>query len=261
MFPWLDHTQQIFAHFSAWVQIFSRWVCQNKSWNGAGTGSDTVKNKNQQFFQLKPWLMVVCIAFLGLISCTHSPSLEASASTEGLAKATFAGGCFWCMEKPFDELEGVVSTTSGYTGGTVTNPTYKQVSSGSTGHAESVQILYDPKKVSYEKLLDVFWHNVDPVDEGGQFCDRGTQYRSGVFYQDETQKKLAENSKAALTKSGTLKKSIETSIVAASTFYPAEDYHQDYYKKNPLQYNFYRTTCGRDRRLKEVWGAEISTKH
>lgn len=164
------------------------------------------------------------------------------------------------MEKPFDEIEGVVSTTSGYTGGTVANPTYKQVSSGSTGHAESVQILYDPKKVSYEKLLDVFWHNVDPVDEGGQFCDRGTQYRSGIFYQDETQKKLAETSKAALTKSGTLKKSIATSIVAASTFYPAEGYHQNYYKTNPLQYNFYRTTCGRDRRLQEVWGAKRTDK-
>lgn len=220
-----------------------------------------MKQQQQGWFSFKPWLFLMCAVFLSIVSCTHAPSLEATANAEGLAKATFAGGCFWCMEKPFDEIDGVVSTTSGYIGGNVANPTYRQVSSGSTGHAESVQILYDPKKVSYEKLLDVFWHNVDPVDGGGQFCDRGTQYRSGIFYQDETQKKSAEQSKEKLTKSGQLKKSIATEIVAAGTFYSAEDYHQNYYKTNSLKYSFYRNACGRDRRLQEVWGDAAGGKH
>jgi peptide-methionine (S)-S-oxide reductase len=220
-----------------------------------------VKRQLSTWFNLKRVAIVAFVAALGLLSCTTQPSFQATASAEGLAKATFAGGCFWCMEKPFDEVEGVVSTTSGYTGGSVVNPSYKQVSAGGTGHAEAVEILYDPKKVSYEKLLMVFWRNVDPVDGGGQFCDRGTQYRSGIFYQDEAQKKLAEKSKEAILKSGTLKQPIATLIVAASQFYPAEDYHQNYYKKNPLQYTFYRNSCGRDRRLKEVWGVSPASKH
>ncbi len=169
-----------------------------------------------------------------------------------LAKATFAGGCFWCMEGPFDKLNGVVSTTSGYTGGTRKNPTYEEVSSGGTGHAESVQVVYDPAKVSYEKLLEVFWHNVDPLAKNRQFCDLGTQYRSAIFVQDANQKRLAEASKAEVQKR--FKQPLATEIVQASAFYPAEGYHQDFYKKNPLRYKFYRSGCGRDARLEELWG-------
>jgi peptide-methionine (S)-S-oxide reductase len=185
-------------------------------------------------------------------------ALAASGTTDGAkptATATFAGGCFWCMEPPFDKLDGVISTTSGYIGGMRQNPTYKEVSAGTTGHTEAVQIVYDPTKVTYEKLLDVFWHNIDPVTPNAQFCDHGTMYRSGIFFHDETQKKLAEATKQALDKSGVLKKPIVTEITAASKFWPAEDYHQDYYLKNPLQYKFYRFNCGRDNRLKELWGA------
>jgi peptide-methionine (S)-S-oxide reductase len=156
------------------------------------------------------------------------------------------------MEKPFDVLPGVVSTTSGYTGGQTERPSYRQVSSGTTGHAESVQVVYDPMQVSYEKLLDVFWHNVDPLDGGGQFCDRGSQYRSSVFFYDEAQRKQAEQSKQTLEQSGI--QPIATEIVAASEFYPAEDYHQNYYETNALKYRFYRFTCGRDQRLAQVWG-------
>jgi peptide-methionine (S)-S-oxide reductase len=187
---------------------------------------------------------------LAVASFTSRP---AEAQT-GLAKATFAGGCFWCMEHPFDELDGVVSTTSGYIGGHQTNPTYREVSSGTTGHAEAVQVVYDPKKVAYEKLLEVFWLNVDPTDAGGQFCDRGSQYRTGIFYYTDEQKRLAEASKAALAKSKPFKEPIVTEITMATTFYPAEDYHQDYYLKNPVRYKFYRTGCGRDARLKMLWG-------
>lgn len=169
------------------------------------------------------------------------------------AHATFAGGCFWCMVHPFDQLPGVISVTSGYTGGTKKSPTYEEVSSGTTGHAESVDVVYDPAKISYEKLLDVYWHNVDPFAKDYQFCDHGTQYRSAIFVHDETQKRLAEASKAAVQKR--FKQLIQTEIVPASTFWPAEGYHQDYYKKNPLQYRFYRTSCGRDHRLREIWGA------
>jgi peptide-methionine (S)-S-oxide reductase len=177
------------------------------------------------------------------------------AATGAYAKATFAGGCFWCMEHPFDVLDGVISTTSGYTGGKVVNPTYEQVSSGRTGHAEAVQVVYDPKKVSYEKLLDVFWHNIDPTVKDQQFCDAGSQYRSAIFYHDDEQKRLAEASKAALEKNKPFKGPIYTEITRATEFYPAEDYHQDYYLKNSLRYKFYRNGCGRDARLKQLWGA------
>jgi peptide-methionine (S)-S-oxide reductase len=167
------------------------------------------------------------------------------------AKATFAGGCFWCMEPPFDKLDGVTSTTSGYAGGHVENPTYEQVSSGGTGHAEVVQIVYDPDKVSYEKLLEVFWMNVDPFDAGGQFCDRGVQYRTGIFVHNDEQRRLARQSKRELQKE--LGRDIVTEIEPLDEFYAAEEYHQDYYQKNPIRYKFYRTSCGRDRRLGEVW--------
>ncbi len=168
--------------------------------------------------------------------------------------ATFAGGCFWCMQPPFDKIEGVAATTAGYTGGRQKDPTYEQVSAGATGHAEAVQVLYDPQKVSYARLLEVFWHNIDPTVEDRQFCDVGSQYRTGIFYHNEEQKRQAEESKAALERSKPFKGPIVTMIVPASAFYEAEAYHQDYYKKNPLRYKFYRSTCGRDRRLKELWG-------
>jgi len=170
------------------------------------------------------------------------------------ATAIFAGGCFWCMEGPFEKLPGVLSVTSGYTGGQKKNPAYEEVSSGGTGHAEAVQIIYEPSKVSYQKLLEVFWVNIDPTQANGQFCDRGTQYRSGIYYLDETQKTAALASKKALEDAKRFAKPIVTEVVAAGPFYPAEDYHQDYYKKNPVQYMTYRSGCGRDRRLKELWG-------
>ncbi|HEV8520382.1 MAG TPA: peptide-methionine (S)-S-oxide reductase MsrA [Burkholderiales bacterium] len=171
-----------------------------------------------------------------------------------VAKATFAGGCFWCMEPPYDKLTGVISTTSGYIGGQKPNPTYEEVSSGRTGHAEAVQVVYDPKKVSYEQLLDVFWHNIDPTVKNQQFCDVGSQYRTGIFYHDDEQRRLAEASKAALEKSKPFKAPIVTEITRAGEFYPAEEYHQDYYLKNPVRYKFYRNGCGRDARLEQLWG-------
>lgn len=170
------------------------------------------------------------------------------------AKAIFAGGCFWCVEEAFDKVPGVISTTSGYIGGTTKNPTYEQVSTGRTGHAEVVQVVYDPAKVNYEKLLDVFWRNIDPTQRNAQFCDHGSPYRSGIFYSGEAQMKLAEASKAALVKSKPFKGEIVTEITKAAEFYPAEDYHQGYYQKNPIRYKFYKTGCGREARLKELWG-------
>jgi peptide-methionine (S)-S-oxide reductase len=170
------------------------------------------------------------------------------------AVATFAGGCFWCVESDFDKVAGVISTTSGYIGGRSANPTYKQVSAGGTGHTEAVQIVYDPARVSYEKLLEVFWVNHDPLTPNRQFCDGGSQYRAGIFYHNDEQKKAAEASKAKVIASGRFKKPVVTEIVAAGTFFKAEDYHQDYYNKNPVQYKFYRWNCGRDQRLKQLWG-------
>ena len=168
------------------------------------------------------------------------------------ATATFAGGCFWCMEPPYDKLPGVLKTTVGYTGGHTKNPSYEEVSAGGTGHAESVEIVFDPSKVSYEKLLDIFWHNVDPLARDRQFCDVGSQYRTAIFYHDEAQRKAAEASKAAIEKAKGWK--VQTQIVAATTFYPAEEYHQDYHDKNPIRYKYYRFGCGRDQRLDELWG-------
>lgn len=169
-------------------------------------------------------------------------------------KATFAGGCFWCMEPPFEKLDGVLAVTSGYTGGTKKDPTYGEVSDGSTGHAEAVQILYDPSRVTYEKLLDVFWHNIDPTVKDRQFCDIGNQYRTGIFFHSAEQQRQAEASKKRLEDSRQLKQAIVTEMAAAGAFYPAEEYHQDYYKKNPVRYKVYRYNCGRDARLQELWG-------
>jgi peptide-methionine (S)-S-oxide reductase len=181
--------------------------------------------------------------------------LLASAAGQGpapTATAIFAAGCFWCVEADFDKVEGVISTTSGYIGGRGANPSYEEVSRGGTGHTEAVEIVFDPAKVSYQKLLDVFWHNVDPLAKDRQFCDRGDQYRSAIFYRGDEQRRLAEASKAAVAKR--FREPIQTEIVAAGPFYKAEDYHQDYYLKNPIRYRFYRFNCGRDARLEELWG-------
>ncbi len=169
--------------------------------------------------------------------------------------ATFAGGCFWCMEPPFEKLNGVKEVVSGFIGGHQKNPTYSEVSAGLTGHTEAVQVVYDPKKISYQKLLETFWRNIDPTVKNRQFCDAGTQYRSGIFYLDQEQKRLAEESRAALEKSKPFKDPVVTEITLATEFWPAEEYHQDYYLKNPLRYAYYRTGCGRDARLKQLWGS------
>ena len=168
------------------------------------------------------------------------------------AIATFAGGCFWCVEADFDKVPGVISATSGYTGGRTVNPTYEEVSRGGTGHAEAVEVVYDPAKLSYEKLLDVFWHNIDPLAKNQQFCDHGDQYRSAIFYHDARQRALAESSKAAVA--ARFEQPIATEIVLAKPFYKAEEYHQKYYLKNPIRYKFYRFNCRRDARLEELWG-------
>jgi len=191
---------------------------------------------------------------LAVAAALGPASASAAAGAGGLATATFAGGCFWCMEPPFDELDGVTSTTSGYTGGHKVNPTYEEVSAGTTGHAEAVQVVYDPARITYERLLEVFWRNIDPTTPDAQFCDHGSQYRSAVFYHDPEQRRLAEESKRALEAAGRLKARIVTEIVPAGAFYPAEEYHQDYYKKNPIRYKLYRLGCGRDQRLSELWG-------
>ena len=196
-----------------------------------------------------------------LLGCSAVAAYAAS-DTDAVqhATATFAGGCFWCMEPPFDKLDGVISTTSGYIGGHKENPTYKDVSSGRTGHTEAVQIVYDPARVSYRELLNEFWHNIDPTSANGQFCDRGNQYRSEIFYHDDTQKAQAEQSRAALEELKPFEADIVTGITQASTFYPAEDYHQDYYIKNPVRYKFYRYGCGRDNRLEQLWGKQQEQK-
>jgi len=172
----------------------------------------------------------------------------------GTSVATFAGGCFWCMEHPFDEVDGVLSTTSGYIGGFKENPTYHEVSAGRTGHTEAVKIEFDSKKVSYSKLLDIYWHNSDPTTANRQFCDVGSQYRPGIFYQNEEQQRLAEASKSALQKNKPFQAAVVTEITQAGIFWPAEGYHQDYYLKNPIRYRLYRYNCGRDQRLEQLWG-------
>ncbi len=184
---------------------------------------------------------------LGIVKMANARELE---------KATFAGGCFWCMEQPFDELDGVVSTTVGYTGGYRENPTYQEVSAGTTGHAESVVVVYDPARISYSDLLDVFWRNINPTTPDRQFVDVGSQYRPAIFYHNEEQKRLAEESRDRLDKSGRYDSPIMTEIVPAATFYEAEEYHQDYYRKNPIRYKFYRRGSGRDKYLNRIWNKE-----
>ena len=191
-----------------------------------------------------------------LASLAAMPALAQEASpgaAGGTAVATFASGCFWCTESDFEKVPGVVEAVSGYIGGSDPDPTYQEVSAGGTGHAEAVQLRYDPKVVSYEQLLDVYWHNVDFLDAGGQFCDRGDQYRSAVFVHDEAQNAAALESKKKLEMTGRFDRPVVTQISEAGTFHPAEDYHQDYYKKNPIRYKFYRYNCGRDQRLAELW--------
>ena len=199
-------------------------------------------------------LSVVGGAALAQGTTTASPAQPAAAPA-GTQKAVFAGGCFWCVESDFDKVDGVLSTTSGYTGGNVANPTYEQVSAKHTGHAEAVEIVFDPKKVSYEKLVEHFWHTIDPTTKDRQFCDAGSPYRTAIYAQDAAQLRIAQASKAALEKSKPFKEPIVTEVVMGGPFYAAEDYHQDYYKKNPVRYNYYRLSCGRDARIKELWGS------
>lgn len=196
-------------------------------------------------------LLMAGLAICGtLVAWSSSSVLSASTS----AKAYFAGGCFWCMEEAFEQVEGVLSVASGYMGGTVANPTYEQVSGGRTGHAEAIEVIYDPAKVSYQKLLEAFWKNIDPLTPNAQFCDHGSQYRSAVFYATEEEQRLAAASKTAIEQAKKFSAPIVTELVPATSFYQAEDYHQDYYKKNPLRYKYYKYSCGRAKRLEALWG-------
>ena len=204
--------------------------------------------------KLSKFFLLLVLGGWGLLSLS-SPSMS-DVPKGNSAKATFAGGCFWCMEGPFDELEGVLSTTSGYTGGHMANPTYEQVSAGGTEHAEAVEVAYDPQRISYQELLTVYWRNVDPTTPNAQFCDHGDQYRPAIFYHNEEQRRLAEASKQEIDRTKTFSASIVTEITQATEFYPAEEYHQDFYRKNPIRYKFYRLTCGRDARLTELWGSD-----
>ena len=195
------------------------------------------------------------LAFLAAVPVlAQSPAAPAAT-----ARAIFAGGCFWCVESDFDKVPGVLSTTSGYTGGTVANPTYQQVGSKTTGHAEAVQVVFDPAKVTYEHLLDKFWHSIDPTTKDAQFCDHGSPYRTAIFPVDAAQLEAARKSLAAFGKSKPFKEPIVTEIVMAGSFYPAEDYHQDYYKKNPIRYEYYRFACGRDARVLQLWGDQAAS--
>ncbi len=210
---------------------------------------------------MKPFFLALFISIL-LFGCqgTETKALEGknpmSAESRNGKVATFAGGCFWCTESDFEKISGVLKVISGYTGGFKENPTYEEVSSGRTGHVEAIQVYYDPSRVSYDQILDVFWRHIDPTDDSGQFADRGSQYRSAVFYHDEEQKTLAEKSRDALTRSGKFAKPVATQILPLTKFYEAEEYHQDYYRKNPLRYQFYRSGSGRDAFLKKTWGED-----
>lgn len=213
-----------------------------------------MKSIMKTLIAIRQYMGLILLA-MALPACAADPQSQTDANNatgkSDYEEAIFAGGCFWCMEPPYDKLGGVISTTSGYTDGHVRNPRYKQVTSGTTGHTEAVKVVYDPKKVSYEKLLDVFWVNIDPTVKNRQFCDKGSQYRSGIYYKNERQKAAAL---ASLKKVQARFEKVYTEIKAASRFYPAEGYHQDYYEKNPVRYRYYRYGCGRDARLEELWG-------
>jgi len=214
---------------------------------------ENLRNRMRIIFKNFRWTLLA-LALLIIGSWLIAGKMDVSADEgNNTATAVFAGGCFWCMEPPFDKLEGVIATTSGYTGGHTDKPTYKQVSSDTTGHYEAVEITYDPNKIDYATLLNVFWHNVDPLDAKGQFCDKGKSYRTAIFYNSYEQKELAQASKKELVDSGYFNEDVVTAIEAAKTFYPAEDYHQNYYQKNPVRYKYYRFACGRDARLEELW--------
>ena len=200
------------------------------------------------------WAIAYGLAVIAMLAGHLAVAEQPAAGPASVAKAYFAGGCFWCMEEAFEKVEGVLSATSGYMGGKVANPSYEEVSAGRTGHAESVEVIYDPSKVSYQKLLDAFWHNVDPVTPNAQFCDHGSQYRSVIFFQTDEEKRASDTSKQAIEQSKRFTEPIVTQIVAASQFYPAEEYHQDFYKKNPIRYKFYKYNCGRAQRLEALWG-------
>mgnify|MGYP001566608680 FL=1 len=197
-------------------------------------------------------VMALCALLTGT---AHAGTPPVPAATPGRATAIFAGGCFWCIEKDFEKLAGVIEVESGYTAGRTAKPSYEQVSAGGTGHAEAVRVIYDPQKVGYPQLVDYFWRHIDPTARDRQFCDAGTQYRSGIYWQNEAEHKVAEASRDALLKSGKFK-TIYTELAPASTFWLAEEYHQDYYKKNPIRYNYYRKSCGRDARVEEIWGGK-----
>jgi peptide-methionine (S)-S-oxide reductase len=201
--------------------------------------------------QITRSVLTVAVLLMGAWNL-QSACLAAADATSG--KAYFAGGCFWCMEEVFEKVEGVLSATSGYMGGTVSSPTYEEVSAGRTGHTESVEVVYDPAKVSYQKLLDAFWRNVDPITPNAQFCDHGSQYRSAIFFQTDEEKRASDISKQTIEQSRRFKEPIVTQIVMASQFYHAEEYHQDFYKKNPIRYKVYKYNCGRAKRLEELWG-------
>src|ERR1019366_5154071 len=201
-------------------------------------------------------IVIVAVVLFGASMRQAAPAAHAAdASAPGLEKATFAGGCFWCMQPAFDHIPGVVATTVGYTGGDKDHPTYEEVSDGGTGHAESIEITFDPTKVTYQQLLNVFWHNIDPTSKDREFCDVGHQYRSAIFFHGAEQERAAKASEKEIEETKPFKEAIVTEIVPASTFWPAEDYHQDYYLKSPVRYKFYRYNCGRDQRLRELWGA------
>ncbi|TVR74755.1 MAG: peptide-methionine (S)-S-oxide reductase [Spirochaetaceae bacterium] len=200
--------------------------------------------------------MIIVLPGAVLVVTAQQPAFDFASLESGQEAAIFAGGCFWCMEPPYDALDGVIQTLSGYTGGTLRNPTYRQVVAGGTGHYEAVLVIYDPARVTYEKLLEVFWFNVDPLDAGGQFCDRGDMYRTGIFYRDREQQRLATESKRALDASRRLPRPVVTEIMPARTFYIAETNHQGYYLKSPLSYRTYRIGCGRDARLRQLWGSD-----
>ena len=207
---------------------------------------------------MKKILLILIVILMASCKIPDKIEFKEIPTDKNLSIATFAGGCFWCMEPPFEKLGGIVAVISGYTGGKKENPTYEEVSSGTTGHVETIQAYYDPKKISYEQLLDVFWRQIDPTDSGGQFVDRGNQYKTAIFYHNEEQRKLAEKSKEEIQKK--FDKSITTEIIKFTKFYPAEEYHQDYYKKNPIKYKFYRTASGRDKYLNKVWSADDYNK-